>query len=269
MWLWTLLLIPVLGYLAILALVYFSQTAMLFPTRAVLPAGPLPATAERLELDTPSGHRIHGIHIPPARPGPERLLVLGFGGNAWNAANAAEYLHELYPEADVVAFHYRGYAPSGGSPSAAALQEDALLVHDLARERIGPGRTVAVGFSIGSGVAAHLAGKRPLDGAILVTPFDSLAAVAADHYPWLPVRLLFRHRMDAARDLRAAEVPIAIVAAERDTLILPRRTDALARAVPNLADRRTVPGASHNDIYDRPHFRQAMREVLERLLAGP
>jgi pimeloyl-ACP methyl ester carboxylesterase len=275
-----LLLIPLFLYCALLLLVFALQTRMLFPVRAVGAAAPLPAGAERLELDTPAGHRLHGVRIPAeerdspsfsaegdsaGRGGTAPLLVLGFGGNAWNAEHAAAYLHDLYPEAEIVAFHYRGYAPSAGEPGAEALVEDAPLVHDLAVGRLKPARTVAVGFSIGSGVAASLAARRPLAGLILVTPFDSLAEVAAGHYPWLPVRLLFRHRLDAAAALRGTSVPTAIIAAERDTLIPARRTDALRRAVPNLVFDRTIAGASHNDIYDRPAFRQAMREALNAL----
>ena len=79
-----------------------------------------------------------------------RTLILGFAGNAWNSEDAATYLHDLYPDADVVAFHYRGYRPSTGSPSAEALIEDAPLVYDFAVARLPPERTVAVGFSIGT-----------------------------------------------------------------------------------------------------------------------
>ncbi|MDP8994954.1 MAG: hypothetical protein M3N07_08270, partial [Pseudomonadota bacterium] len=81
-------------------------------------------------------------------------------------------------------------------------------------------------------------------------------------YRWLPVRLLFRHEMPAARDLARGRTPVAIVAAARDALILPARTDALRRAVPNLVYDRTLPNAGHNDLYQRPDFRQAMREAL-------
>ena len=264
---WKLLLaVPVVLYLAAALFLYFAQTGMLFPARLALPAGLPLQTARTIELSTPSGHRLHGLHIPPTRPDGERLLILGFGGNAWNAASAAEYLHELLPEADVVAFHYRGYRPSGGAPSAEALQEDALLVHDFARVRIGGGRIIAVGFSIGSGVAAHLASRRPVDGAILVTPFDSLAEVAAGHYPWLPVRLLFRHRMEPAAELRESRVPVAIIAGGRDTLIAPGRTEGLRRAVGNLAFDRTIADAGHNDIYDHPAFRRALREAVSALV---
>ena len=262
-----LLLIPLILYLAILLLVFALQTRMLFPVGSVGAAGPLPPGAERLVLDTPGGHRLHGVHIPPAaRDSGRSTLILGFGGNAWNAEHAAAYLHDLYPDAAIVAFHYRGYAPSAGEPGAEALIEDSPLIHDFAVARLKPAHIVAVGFSIGSGVAAGLAARRPLDGLILVTPFDSLAEVAAGHYPWLPVRWLFRHRLDAAGALRGTSVPTAIVAAERDTLIPARRTDALRRAVPNLVFDRTIAGATHNDIYDRPAFRQAMREALKKLI---
>ena len=149
----------------------------------------------------------------------KRTLILGFGGNAWNAEDAASYLHNVYPSADIVAFYYRGYRPSTGSPSAEALLEDAPLVYDFAVSRIHPDRTVAVGFSIGSGVAASLAAERPVDGLILVTPFDSLKAVASNLYPFLPVATLFRHDMDAAAALKTSKVPTAIIAAERDEII--------------------------------------------------
>jgi pimeloyl-ACP methyl ester carboxylesterase len=86
--------------------------------------------------------------------------------------------------------------------------------------------------------------------------------VAQNHYPWLPVRLLFSHEMPAAEDLRTARAPTAILAAEHDTIIQPRRTAALRKAVPNLVYHRTVPGAGHNDLYDRRDFRQAMTEAF-------
>ncbi|HEX8381172.1 MAG TPA: alpha/beta hydrolase [Allosphingosinicella sp.] len=261
---WKLLLIPVFLYLFVLLLVFAFQARLLFPAGAVGGAGPLPPRAERLSFDSPDGERLHGIHIKPVGP-PSGTLILAFGGNAWNAEDAAAYLHGILPEADVVAFHYRGYRPSTGAPSAAALLEDAPLAFDLAVRRLRPARTVAAGFSIGSGVAASLAQRRPVDGLILVTPFDSMKKVAAGHYPWLPVRWLFRHEMNPAEWLRGSQVPTAIIAGERDTLIPPPRTEGLRRSAGRLVYDRTVPGAGHNDIYDRPEFRAAMREALGRV----
>lgn len=265
---WKLLLIPVLLYLAVAAALWFYQGSLLFPAHAVQGAGALPPGGERLAVDTPDGERLHGVHIRPARgAGEARPLILGFGGNAWNAEDVALTLAELFPEHDVAAFHYRGYRPSSGKPGGPALLRDAPLVHDEVARRYRPGRIVAVGFSIGAGVAARLARERTIAGAILVTPFDSLAAVAAQHHPWLPVRLLFRHEMPAADDLARSRVPIALIAAVRDDLILPDRTEALRRRVPHLVFDRTV-AAGHNDIYGRPEFAAAMREALAAIEAA-
>jgi hypothetical protein len=46
-------------------------------------------------------------------------------------------------------------------------------------------------------VAVALAAGRPLRGIVLVTPFDSLAAVAKRHYPYLPVDWMLKHRFDS------------------------------------------------------------------------
>ena len=238
------------------------QSQLIFPTHAVPRAGPWPAGAERLTLTTPDGHELAGIHIAADTPSKRPTLILGFGGNAWNGQDVAEYLHEVFPDEEVVAFHYRGYAPSTGTPSAEALIGDAPLIYDLAVERLKPNRIIAVGFSIGSGVAAQLAAARKLDGLILVTPFDSLRAVAQSMYPWLPIGPFFEHEIDAASALERLHVPVAIIAAERDEIVPAARTDALRRRVPELVFNRTIAGAGHNDIYARSDFQEAMREAL-------
>src|SRR4029078_5574282 len=215
------------------------QSHLIFPTHAVPSAGRLPPGAERLSLTTPGGQDLSGIWIRADEPSADATLIIGFGGNAWNAQDVAEYLHELFPDDEVVVFHYRGYAPSSGSPSAEALIADAPLIYECAIERVRPARIVAVGFSIGSGIAAELATRRKLDGLILVTPFDSLKAVAQSMYPWLPIGPFFEHEIDAASALATLDVPVAIIAAERDEIVPGERTDGLRQRVPNLILDRT------------------------------
>jgi len=264
MWALKLLLVPILIYVAIVAAIYFTQTWIIFPAKGVAGAGPLPPGAARLELATRDGHRLHGVHIAPRSPR-AHAVILCFSGNAWNAEDAAMFLADFYPDADVVAFHYRGYRPSTGKPSAAALLDDAPLIYDYVSQRLAGRPIVAIGFSIGSGVAAYLASRRPLAGTVLVTPFDSLAAIGRDHYPWLPVAPLLRHRMDPAGDIQNSPVPTAIIVAGRDTLIPPRRAQALAKRVPNLVYERTIEEAGHNNIYEHSQFRAIMGEALERV----
>jgi hypothetical protein len=214
----------------------------------------------------PDGERLRGVHVPPARArAGERLVILGFGGNAWNANSVAAYLHGLFPEADIVAYHYRGYPPSTGRPSAAALLADAPVIYDHVLETVGKARVVAVGISIGASVAAHLASRRRLAGLIMVSPFDSLEALARQHFPWAPVGWLLRHRMSTVDVVRSLAIPTALIAAGRDTIVPPRRTEAVRRAVPMLVLDRTIAGAGHNDLYNRPDFRAAMVKALEQI----
>ena len=244
---------------------FHFQSHLIFPTHAVAAAGPFPKGAKRLSVKSADGSELAGIHSPPDHAVGDRTLVLGFGGNAWNGQDVAEYLHELYPDADVVAFHYRGYKPSKGSPSAEGLIADAPLVYDAAVELVKPVRTIAVGFSIGCGIASQLATARKLDGLILVTPFDSLKAVAQSMFPWIPLGPFFSHEIDAAAAIRKVDLPVAIIAAQRDEIVPTDRTDALRKVASNLIFDRTIPRSGHNDIYTRSDFQDAMREALAKL----
>lgn len=257
-------------YAGLLVLLYLTQTWLLFPTW-LMSKGPLalPDSAKRLEIESSDGDRLAGVLLPAAESAEGTPpLILAFGGNAWNAVDLALYLRENYSQADIVAFHYRGYRPSTGRPSAAALLADGLLIYDHIRLTRDPDRIIAVGLSLGAGVAAHLAAHRPLQGMIMVTPFDSLLKLAQQHYFWVPVRLLLRHRMPVADSMRKTAVPTAIIAAEHDTIVPPARTEALRQAVPHLVFDQTIRGAGHNDIYARPDFTAAMHEALRRIGTG-
>jgi hypothetical protein len=244
------------------------QASLIFPTHAVPPAGPPPPGSKRLSIESADESRLEGIHIPGSSNDPERLLILGFGGNAWNAQDVAEYLHQLFPENDIITFHYRGYAPSTGSPSAEALIADAPLIYDFAIERVRPKRIVAVGFSIGSGIAAELAARRTVDGLILVTPFDSLKLVAQAMYPWLPIGHFFEHEIDEAAAVEKGALPVAILAARNDEIVPAARTDALRERVLRLVFDRTISGAGHNDLYARSEFQDDMRAALAAVIGS-
>lgn len=256
-----------LGYVGLVAFTALTQTTLLFPRWAVAPAPPLPASAETLRLDRPDGVTLHGHRLPGQGDGPP---ILAFGGNAWNATDLALFLHRLLPEHDVIAFHFRGYAPSTGRPSAQALAEDALAIHDHLADRGLPPPLVA-GLSIGTGPAAELAAARPTAGLLLVTPFDSLEGLARTHYPWAPVRWLLRHRMEPAAALADAPTPVAIIAAEADGVIPPAHTEALRDALigttPGLVFDRILP-ADHNSLYGHPTFAGALREAVSSLRAA-
>jgi pimeloyl-ACP methyl ester carboxylesterase len=71
--------------------------------------------------------------------------------------------------------------------------------------------------------------------------------------------------MPAVDFVRERHTPTALIAAAEDTIVPAARTEPLRRTIPNLVFDRTIPGAGHNDLYDRPAFRDALREALDRI----
>jgi pimeloyl-ACP methyl ester carboxylesterase len=246
---------------------YLLQDSMIFPRAAATrPIYPLPPGHERLTLTTATGERLEGVLVPARTQ--TRGLLLGFPGNAWNAEDCVTFLARRLPELDIAVFHYRGYEPSEGEPSEAALFADALLIHDRLQERLEPRRILAAGFSLGSGVAAYLAAHRTLDGLILVTPFDSIEAVAAARYPFVPIRPLLRHPFRSDHYLRNRDVPVAVIIASDDSVVPAARSRALVTALRRPVMVETIPGSTHGGIYDMPAVDQALLRAVDTLIPG-
>ncbi len=263
----TVLLVAAGVYAAAVAGLYFVQDSLIFPRHIVrASADLLPAGTERLELRTSEGYRLVG-NLVRART-PSRGLLLGFAGNAWNTDDFTLFLARRLPDLDIAAFHYRGYAPSEGRPGEAALRADAVLILDELVRRLQPRRLLLAGFSLGSGVAAALARDRSADGLLLVTPFDSIEAVASAHYPWVPVRLLLRHRFRSDLHLAGLDIPAAAIAASDDTVVPEQHSKALLQALRRPVFQAIVPGSTHNGLYQMAAVDAVLRQAVEALLAA-
>lgn len=261
-----LLLALVLIYGVLVAFMYSAQTSMIFPgTR--LPSRPLdqPVTPERLTIMREEGVAIAGMVYAPGGEGPSTGLLIGFGGNAQDAEGLGQELAATFGDMHVAVFHYRGYGDSKGKPGEAVLFADALAIYDRLVQDLGAKTVYALGISLGSGVAAHLSKERGLDGAILVTPYDSIEAVAKQAYPWLPVGLLLKHRFKTVDLMAGNPTPAAVIAAEHDGVIKPERTDVLRQAIERLVFDRTIEGAGHGDIHAMPAYQNALRAALRAL----
>ena len=113
------------------------------------------------------------------------------------------------------------------------------------------------------GVAVYLAAMRPLEKLILLTPYDSVAAVAQGLYPLFPTRYLIRDRFDSASRAASIDVPVLIASAENDREIRLQHTLALKQKFnPALVEYQMITGAAHNDIIDYPEYRAVVQKFL-------
>lgn len=197
-----------------------------------------------------------------ANPG-RRDALLYFGGNAEPVQANLGTLDAQVPGRTLYLLAYRGYGASDGTPSQDALLEDALALYDEVRRRHPDGRIGVVGRSLGSGVAAHVADAREVDRLALVTPFDSLVAVAAGHYPWLPVRWLLRERYESVPRLARHRGPVLVLAAGRDRVVPAGHARALVAGRRPPADHVEFPQAGHDDIHLQPGYAARLSAFFE------
>ena len=76
-----------------------------------------------------------------------------------------------------------------------------------------------MGESLGGGVMVDLAAKDGARALVLENTFTSLPDVAAFHYPWLPVQLLMRTRLDSAAKIGDYHGPLLQIHGDADTII--------------------------------------------------
>ena len=191
-----------------------------------------------------------------------RPLVLYFGGNASNRGRRMRSV-ELFNRlgCDVLIVDYRGFADNQGSPSEAALFEDAQAVWDFATGGLGvdASRAVICGESLGGAVASNLAadvcrgGTRPA-GLILRATFASLVETAAYHYPFVPVRVLLVDRFRTIDVVADISCPILQFHGVKDQIVPFRHGRELFKAAPEQSaggvpkEWVTLRNAGHNNI---------------------
>jgi pimeloyl-ACP methyl ester carboxylesterase len=227
---------------------------------------------EEVRLKTPDGITLHGWlkHPSVAKPGERFPLVIVFGGvrreTSWliDRGNKPQRWGWMF-------MNYRGYGLSGGEPSERILLEDATLIYDYAAARpdVDPSNMVLLGRSLGTYFAVALAKRRPVRGVILATPFDSFAALGAEHYPWLPVGLLLNGRYDAVALAPAIRAPALFILAEHDDITPMENGASLARAWGAPQRTVTLTGARHYGIERRTEFWNAVGEFLREIESTP
>ncbi|NKI36088.1 alpha/beta hydrolase [Wenzhouxiangella sp. XN79A] len=183
---------------------------------------------------------------------PKRALV--FHGNAGMALNRGDYADLLAGFAEsgpwsVYVFEYPGYGPRSGEPGEEAFARAADAAVDQLRVE-DPAPLLILGESIGSGVAAGVAHRRPeaVDALVLITPFDSLVNLARHHMPYLPAGLLLRDRYDNIEALGGYRKPLAVMTAGQDRIVPVRFADPLLRQHAGPVLHATQSGADHNTL---------------------
>ncbi len=262
------------GYGLLVAGVYLMQGRMLYlphvPGRA-LDATPADAALdyEDVSLETSDGVSIHGWYLPSS----SRRTLLFFHGNAGNISHRLDSLRQFHDIGlSVLIIDYRGYGSSGGRTTESGIYRDAeaawrYLVEDRGHQ---PDEIIMFGRSLGASVAAWLAARRDPLALIVESSFTSVPDMAAEIYPWLPVRMLSRAR-HATRDyVRTVSCPVLVIHSRDDEIIPFRHGQEIFEAAPEPKRFLELRGF-HNDAYlrDQRTYLGGLTVFLNQLPSEP
>jgi uncharacterized protein len=248
-------------YVLLLGLVWWGQERLIFLPARLPPEHRFDVGADVHEvfIDVPRA-RLHALHLRNPAP---RGVVFFLHGNAGNLdgwfANA-DFYRRL--NLDLFMLDYRGYGKSSGRiASQAELEADVRAAWaSIAPRYAGGAKRVIAGRSLGSALAAGLAAELQPELTLLISPYQSMAALAGEHYGWVPGALLrYPLRTDAA--LARVRTPVLLVHGERDTIIDASHSRRLRSVAPQ-AELVIVAGAGHNDLQAFPDY---LASIAQRL----
>ncbi len=229
-------------YVVMTAAMYFMQERLLFPAPAE--ATPMPAVngMTQVSIKTQDGEMLDGWYIPPA---PGRPVIVVYHGNGGRGARHAELGAKFGAKGfGYLAATFRGYAPSTGRPSQSGLLEDGLAIFDWAKQQCRC-EIVIVGNSLGSGIGVHTAMERDAKALVLTSPYSSVADVAADRYPVLPVRQLIKNPFPSTEWIKSVTEPILIMHGKDDRIVPFKYGKRLYEAAPKGARFAEYPDLGH------------------------
>jgi fermentation-respiration switch protein FrsA (DUF1100 family) len=228
---------------------------------------PAALTVEDAEFTAADSTRLHGWFVPHKTPRVTVLMAHGNAGNITHRVHTLQLLHRL--GAQTLIFDYRGYGRSEGSANEDGVLADARAARAWLAKRTGlaENQIVLFGESIGGGVMVDLAARDGAGGLILQSTFTSLCDVAARAYPWLPVRMLMRCRMDSLSKIGQYTGPLLQCHGDADHLVPFELGQQLFAAAGTPVEHKTFitsPGGGHNKTIG-DEFTSALDQFFARL----
>lgn len=193
-------------------------------------------------------------------------VVLYLHGNAGALHDWGKRAHLfLNNQYDVLFVDYRGYGKSTGEYSnEQELFSDVQLVYDELNKRYPEEQIILLGYSLGSGLAAHVAANNKPKHLILNAPYYSWKKLVADEIAPPVPKYLINYDIKTYEYLAQVSCPVQIFHGTRDYLIN-KETNAqmLKDLYPDKIELTYIIDAAHNDIHITKQYFDALPTILE------
>ena len=220
-----------------------------------------PPGYQTVKLRTADGLALNALYRAPEDGAKTLIFFHGNGDSALNSSISFEPV--LAKGQGALMVSYRGYAGNPGTPGEEGLYADGEAGLDFLRAQgIADSQIVVGGFSLGTGIASHVATKGDFAGLLLAAPFSALVDVAGEHFPFLPTGMIIRDRYLTRDRLTDSKAPLLIVHGEKDGIIPVAHGRRLAALRPD-ATFATFAAAGHNDVGH--HSMETVRDWFQAL----
>ena len=217
---------------------------------------------EHVVLEAPDGTLSLQVR-QGATDAPVVLMLMGNAGTwAWHGPMLDE--HEAF-DRTIIAVEYPGGAGVPGEPSERRLKTEALIAADYAASLGKP--LIVHGFSLGTGLAIHVAAKRAIAGLILDAPYARLCELMAARSGLPACYMPFVQKWLSAEEAPQVDEQVLIRHGTKDQVVPFAQGERLA---PYFGDHLTfvaVEGQGHGNMFKSPTFAEAGLAFVDKVLA--
>lgn len=239
---------------ALVAISVFQERLLFLPPPAPLTQG---RGATRVDFASSPDQSLFAFLIdPPAADSTrKRRFVVVFHGNGDLADSWIDWGQDVAARTGWSVFipEYRGYGGLGGYPTAEGVLQDARAALHVLGSRYGaqPNEIVFHGHSLGSAIAAQIAGESGARALMLEAPMTSIVEVGQRNFG-LPISwflpLISRIHLAPIVHVPRVGAPVWVALGERDDVVPPSMARAVYAAAKRKGQLLAVSNAGHNDI---------------------
>ncbi|MEX2514505.1 MAG: alpha/beta fold hydrolase [Cyclobacteriaceae bacterium] len=216
---------------------------------------------EEMHLKMDDGVMLNGLLFKTEKA---KGLIFYLHGNAGSLRTWGE-VGKVYNDMgyDVFIFDYRGYGKSEGSiDGMQQITNDVQKVYDALKKRYHEGKTIILGYSIGTGPASKLAATNHPRLLILHAPYYSLTDLVKHYFPIFPTFLL-KYPFKNYQNIEHCKMPVIIFHGDKDEVIYPGSSLKLKKHFKKGDTLIILKGQQHNGMTFDETYQFKLKKLLD------
>lgn len=228
---------------------------------------------EELDITTKDGKNLNGLLFKTENSKGLIFYLHGNGGSLESWGKKASFYTEM--GYDIFMIDYRGYGKSESSiTSEKQLHEDVQIAYNTLKKNYSEDKIVVLGYSLGSGLATHLASKNNPKLLILQAPYYNINDASRhlintnDSFilkmlKIFPTSLLNKYKITTNKYIQECKMPIVMFHGDEDKLIYHGSALKLEKLLKPTDKLITLKGHNHYDFVKNEEYKRELSNLLK------